>query len=233
MKRAIAIGLVLCIARQAHAQTRVYVVGDVFAEIARMSRTTTIPDDFGLVSNALVDGETAGGGGRVGAFFSPEWSLELGVDLGRTISEVETLTVPRSTLLLIGIPALQYQARTTSRFSATSILIGYHPRPQQRVQPGFRGGVSLMHTRRTSTTASIVTVGLTQVPTIPGLVPVPDVNVMTSELTNIGNGLTATLAAEAAIEMSRHIAVIPEIRAHAGGIGGFVLRPGVAARWMW
>jgi hypothetical protein len=49
----------------------------------------------------------------------------------------------------------------------------------------------------------------------------------------MANGLTATLAAEAAIEVSRHFAVIPEMRVHAGGLGGFVLRPGVAARWLW
>jgi len=62
---------------------------------------------------------------------------------------------------------------------------------------------------------------------------VPSLSVVTRDLTTITNGLTATLAAEAAIEATCHFAVVPEMRVHAGGLGGFVLRPGVAARWLW
>jgi hypothetical protein len=45
--------------------------------------------------------------------------------------------------------------------------------------------------------------------------------------------LTATLGAEAAIDLSDQFAVVPEVRAHAGGLGGILLRPGVAVRWRW
>jgi len=225
----VALSVALNLARAASAQTRIYVSGDLFAEITRMSRTTVTPDESGLSITGPVDGVTAGGGGRVGAFFSPEWSLELGVDLARTISDARTLTVRLPAGLFFPFPPPQYQSRTSTRFSATSVLAGYHPPARGRIHTGFRGGISLMHTERVSTTANISSV-FTSLGRVPA---VPRISVLTTEATTIGNGLTATLAAEAAIEASRHFAVVPELRVHAGGLGGFVLRPGVAARWLW
>jgi len=225
----VALSVALNLARVASAQTRIYVSGDLFAEITRMSRTTVAPDEIGLSITGPVDGVTAGGGGRVGAFFSPEWSLELGVDLARTISDARTLTVRLPAGLFFPFPPPQYQSRTSARFSATSVLAGYHPPARGRIHTGFRGGISLMHTERVSTTANISSV-FTSLGRVPA---VPRISVLTTEATTIGNGLTATLAAEAAIEASRHFAVVPELRVHAGGLGGFVLRPGVAARWLW
>jgi hypothetical protein len=235
--------LLVCLAliaasRPARAQARIYVSGDVFAEITRLSRTTVTPDEFGLSNSAPLDGVTAGGGGRVGAFFAPEWSLELGVDLGRTISHAETVSLPIRTGIVFPFPVPQFQSRTSTRFSATSVLAGYHPPSRGRVHAGFRGGLSLMHTVRTSTSANISTLSTTVLTVVPGLpvpvpLPTPTLSVVSNDVTTIGNGLTATLAAEAAIEVSRHFAVVPEMRVHAGGLGGFVLRPGVAARWLW
>jgi len=225
----VALSVALGLGRVASAQTRIYVSGDLFAEITRLSRTTVTPDESGLSITGPVDGVTAGGGGRVGAFFSPEWSLELGVDLARTISDARTLTVRLPAGLFFPFPPPQYQSRTSTRFSATSVLAGYHPPARGRIHTGFRGGISLMHTERVSTTANISSV-FTSLGRVPA---VPRISVLTTEATTIGNGLTATLAAEAAIEASRHFAVVPELRVHAGGLGGFVLRPGVAARWLW
>ena len=225
----VALSVALGLGRVASARTRIYVSGDLFAEITRLSRTTVTPDESGLLITGPEDGVTAGGGGRVGAFFSPEWSLELGVDLARTISDARTLTVRLPAGLFFPFPPPQYQSRTSTRFSATSVLAGYHPPARGRIHTGFRGGISLMHTERVSTTANISSV-FTSLGRVPA---VPRISVLTTEATTIGNGLTATLAAEAAIEASRHFAVVPELRVHAGGLGGFVLRPGVAARWLW
>jgi hypothetical protein len=236
MKRAVFISLVqlavLSLPPAASAQTRIYVSGDVFAEITRLSRTTVTSDDIGLSNSAPSDGVTAGGGGRVGAFFSPEWSLELGVDLGRRISHAQTQLLRVPTGLVFPFPPPQFESRTSTRFTATSVLAGYHPSARGRIHPGFRGGVTLMHTERTSSNASISSIFTSFNPGLPVL-PVPVITVTTTELTTIGNGLTATLAAEAAIEASRHFAIVPEMRVHAGGLGGFVLRPGFAARWLW
>jgi hypothetical protein len=231
MKPALLVCLTLFVVQPAHAQSRVYVSGDLFAEITRMSRTTVTPDDIGLSNAAPVDGVTGGGGARVGAFFSPEFSLEVGVDLGKTISDARTLSAPVPAGINFPFPVPQFQSRMSSRFTATSILAGYHPPARGRVRAGFRGGISLMHTERTTTSASVSqSLVFTSVP--PFTVPVPSLSVVTRDITTIANGLTATLAAEAAIEASRHFAVVPEMRVHAGGLGGFVLRPGVAARWL-
>jgi hypothetical protein len=231
MKRGLLVCLTLFVAHPARAQSRVYVSGDLFAEITRMSRTTVTPDDIGLSNTGPVDGATAGGGARVGAFFSPEFSLEFGVDLGKTISDTRTLSVPIPTGIIFPFPRPQFESRTSTRFSAMSVLAGYHPPARGRVRAGFRGGISLMHTERISSSPSVSS-GLVFTPMPPFTVVVPSLSVVTRDITTIANGLTATLAAEAAIEASRHFAVVPELRVHAGGLGGFVLRPGVAARWL-
>ena len=234
MKRALFLFLCLAlfVAPSARAQSRVYVSGDLFAEITRMSQTTVTPDDIGLSNSAPVDGVTGGGGARVGAFFSPEFSLEFGVDLGKTISDERTLSVPIPAGIVFPFPVPEFQSRMSTRFTAMSVLAGYHPPARGRVHAGFRGGISLMHTERTSSSASVSSsLVFTSIP--PFTMIVPSRSVVTRDLTTIVNGLTATLAAEAAIEASRHFAVVPEMRVHAGGLGGFVLRPGVAARWLW
>jgi hypothetical protein len=64
-------------AAAALAQSSVYVGGDVFADVRRVSGAT------GPTMSKL-DATTAGGGVRVGGFLAPRWSLELGVDVGGT-----------------------------------------------------------------------------------------------------------------------------------------------------
>jgi hypothetical protein len=230
--------LALSLPVSAHAQTRIYVSGDVFAEVTRLSRTTVTPDQFGVLNSTPADGVTVGGGGRVGAFFSPAWSLELGVDLGKAISDTQTLAARLPNEIVLPFPLPQFQSRTSSRFTAASILAGYHPPARGRLQAGFRGGLSLMHTERTSNSGTIpsfstgVVTPSTGFP-VPQPIPVQVLSVRPTEFRTTGNGLTATLAAEVAIELSRHFAAVPEMRVHAGGLGGFVLRPGVAARWLW
>jgi hypothetical protein len=232
MRRALCVCLAVCAAAQpARAQTRIYVSGDLFAEVTRFSRAVVAPDDLGLSDVTPRDGVTAGGGGRIGAFFSSAWSLELGVDLGKTISNARTLPVRVLTSFVVPGPAPQFESRTSSRFSATSVLVGYHPPARGRVQAGFRGGLTFMHVRSAYTTANVITVFPPITPTLVEFTPT--ISVTTSEYTSIGNGLTATLAAEAAIATSSHFAVVPEVRAHAGGIVPIVIRPGVAARWRW
>ena len=167
MRCALFVSLALSVSVQpARAQTRIYVAGDLFAEITQLSHTTT-PDILGRASVATPrDGVTVGGGGRIGAFFTPTWSLELGIDVGKTISDERTLEAR----LPIGIPLnlfprLEYQSRTSHRYSASSVLLGYHPPSRGRIQAGFRGGVSFMHTERMFTVTSVGTGGI--------LVPLP------------------------------------------------------------
>jgi hypothetical protein len=235
---AAALFLCLLLPTPGHAQTRVYVTGEFFAEAMQLSRTTVSPEmvEGGPDFVTPGDGVTVGGGGRIGAFFTPVWSLEFGFDAGKAIEDERTRSLANSTGLLLPLPTLQYVARTSQQFTAASVLVGYHPVVRGRIQPGFRGGVSFMRAERQFTVASLSIV--TTTPTRPGgggvIVPIlPTISIATSQYTAVNNGLTATLAAEAAIELSDHFSVVPEIRAHAGGIGAILLRPGVAARWRW
>jgi hypothetical protein len=232
MRRALVVCLGLFVlAQPARAQTRIYVTGDLFAEVPRLSRTNT-PELLGSGPDATGPGDavTLGGGARIGAFFTPAWSLEFGTDIGKAIREERTLTARLPAGLAIPVSALQYRSRTRLRYSASSVLVGYHPPARGRIHAGFRGGVSFMHTERMFTTSSV---GVTFSSTLPQILLGPTISVVTDEYTIVANGLTATLAAEAAIDLSTHLALVPEMRAHAGGIGGILLRPGVAGRWRW
>ena len=194
MPRALFICLALCaLVQPARAQTRIYVSGDVFADITRFSRATT-PDLAGLgLDDGPRDGVTFGGGGRIGAFFAPSWSLEFGVDFGKRFNDERTLDVRVPIRPLVPSSSLQFQSRTGYRFTASSVLIGYHPFVRGRVQPGFRGGVSFMHSERTFTYTSFGT-SVIFVPTLPGVVPaLPTPYVVTDQYTAVSNGLTATL----------------------------------------
>ena len=75
-----------------------------------------------------------------------------------------------------------------------------------------------MRAERQYTVASISLETLT--PTRPGgggviLPTLPTIAIATSQYTAVNNGLTATLAAEVAIDFTEHFGVVPEIRAHA------------------
>jgi len=213
-------------------QPRVYISGDVFAEVIRLSRTTVTPplDDSTADALAAPNGVTLGGGARAGAFFSPVWSLEIGVDTGRALREERSLSIRSPIGILIPPATLRYLARNSQQYLATSVLVGYHPVARGRLHPGFRGGMSFMRSERTFTVASASTITFT--PTVPGIV-VPAVTLLTNDYGVVSYGLAATVAAEAAIELSRRFAVVPEMRALAGGLGGIVLRPGVAAQIRW
>ena len=231
MRRVLLVCVGLFFVQPASADTRIYVSGDLFGEITRLSRTIAPdPTTIGDIADSG-DGVTIGGGGRIGAFFAPAWSLELGLDVAREVSDDRTLSIRQPIGLFLPAPSLQYQSRTRHRFSASSVLLGYHPPARGRIQAGFRGGVSFTHVERSLTSPSISTVTL--LPTVPGLPPVTRVEVVTSEFTFITNGLSGTVAAEAAISMSSHFAVVPETRVLAGGLGGILIRPGFAARWRW
>jgi hypothetical protein len=233
IRRALILVASLASAAPAGAQTRVYASGDFFAEAMKLSRTTVTPELVDGPPDVVSpeDGVTVGGGARTGAFFAPAWSLEFGFDAGRSIADERTRGLGNTSGLLIPPRRLQFTSRTSQRFTAASVLVGYHPFARGRIHPGFRGGVSFMHTEREFTLASFSTVMLT--PTVPGGAIVSSISLITNQYTTVTNGLTATVAAEAAIELSEHFGVVPEVRAHAGGIGAILLRPGVAVRWRW
>jgi hypothetical protein len=225
----------LACSQPAWAQTHTYVSGDLFADVRRMSRVTS-PLDSGTIDTSPPDSVSVGGGGRIGAFFSPEWSLELGVDAGKETSATRTVSIPLPAGFPVAVPTPRFDSRTSGRFVATSVLIGYHPRARARARAGFRGGLSVMRTDATftSVSSSIITpfpvVTITS-PLAPPVILQP-ITVTTNEIARVAYGMFATLAGEVAIDISSHFAVVPEVRAHVN-TSTLLVRPGVAARWRW
>ena len=217
-------------AQPAWAQTRIYVSGDVFAEVIRLPQQT-LPPEIVTIDGRTPDGVTAGGGARIGAFFSPAWSLELGVDLGKEISDTKTIPVAIPAGFPFPSTPPSYQSRTSNRFSATSVLIGFHPPARGRAQAGFRGGLSVMRTDASFTyvSTSFSSSTISSSPIGPVIVP-PTISLTTNQLTSLGYGMYATVAGEIAVSVSSHFAVVPEVRAHIN-TNTLLVRPGVAARW--
>ena len=157
------VGLLVCTqAATARAQTSVYVSGAVFADLRRGSGETS-PDPTTL------DTTTAGGGIRAGGFLAPRWSLELGVDIGGTsdvttslsparLASLSPATLASSVDVFLGtgvsVVDVTLDRRVQTRVTATSVLLGYHPPARGRLQAGFKGGVSFVHTGNTVTSTS-------------------------------------------------------------------------------
>ena len=228
------VGLLVCTqAATARAQTSVYVSGAVFADLRRGSGQTS-PDSTAL------DATTAGGGVRVGGFLAARWSLELGVDAGGTADVTASLSpasrpLPPATTLALSvddvfgtgtsIAAVTLDQRVQTRVTATSVLLGYHPPARGRLQAGFKGGISFV--RSGSTVTSTFGFGITD-PRLAQflLLPAPT----TTTTTSVHLDMAPAVAAELAIALSAHAAIIPEMRALGFG-DQIILRPGAAVRW--
>ena len=223
MKRIVLIaGLVtLTNAAAALAQSSVYVGGDVFADVRRVSGATG-------PNMTTLDATAAGGGVRVGGFLAPRWSLELGVDVGG--SAEGNLSIEDSGLTpIVGLqpPFILFtiDEHVSTRVAATSVLVGYHPPARGRLRFGFRAGMSFMRSSSTVTITERFTAGDPRLFPISGL---PSSTTTTSM--SVADETAATVAGELAVALSQRAALVPEIRAHGFG-GRFILRPGVALRW--
>ncbi len=118
-----------------------------------------------------------------------------------------------------------YTSSSSNSYGATSVLLGYHPPVHGRVHPGLLGGISFMHRVASYESPTVSTSS-----TFTGLTTM---TVTSTTYGAIDNGLTATVGAEAAVDVSDQLAIVPEVRVHAGGIGAILIRPGVAVRWRW
>jgi hypothetical protein len=216
----------------AYAQPGVYVAGSVFADMRRGSGVTS-PD------STTLDTTTAGGGVRLGGFLAARWSLELGVDAGAatdatTSLSPESLGSPVDFLSVTGpsdflstppsIVAITLDRHVRTRVTATSVLLGYHPPARGRLQAGFKGGLGFVRTDTTLTS----TLGFRI--TDPRLAPIVLLPAATTTTTSLNLNMAATAAAELAIVLSAHAAIVPEVRAF-GFANQIILRPGAAVRW--
>jgi hypothetical protein len=231
------IGLVCCglivSALSAAAQSPVYITGTGFADIKTFSGTEGNP--YGSSSSQL-GGTTAGGGFRIGTFLHPRWSLELAIDTG---GKTEGST-QYPMILLADLPTSPRvpDFKQSVRFLTVSSLVGYHPAPRGRLRPGFLAGFSFVRgTYRSEypnyyvlATGVLTRVNLSTV--FPTIFPPP---VFTTEtITSTENTSAVALGFETAIDLQKHLAVVPEVRALAfsqRGAGVFLIRPGVGVRW--
>jgi hypothetical protein len=108
-----------CYAAPARAQSSVFIGGDIFADLKRLSSDSS-------TSESTLDGNAVGGGGSFGVNVADRWSVALALDQGASTT--------RSTPIPIGVlagvvgsnPISAFRSQTTNRLFATSALLGYH-----------------------------------------------------------------------------------------------------------
>src|SRR5262249_17977823 len=127
---------VFAFASPGSAQPGLFVTGAVFADVKRFSRDT-------ISLSVPLDGTAFGAGGRIGVALTPRWTAEIGIDAGRTTTNVRDLFTPSP------VPR---QMRTENHLVATSAVIGYRPQVTGRVRFGYFAGLTFMHTLRKTNT---------------------------------------------------------------------------------
>jgi hypothetical protein len=211
------------LAGTAAAQTKLYVAGGGFADVKRFN-SATYRDQDNQNTTSL------GGSVRVGTFVAPKWSLELAIDASRKTATNQTDIV----ILSIYPPLPNFNLTPTNQFTSVGVLVGFHPEVSGRIRPGYLGGISFL--RGKYTTAFFIPLGLDTTAILNGL---PDFGVgqLTAlnfpQVTDIRYTTSVTLGIEAAIDVSKHLAVVPELRVlTVSAPDGLLLRPGVDVRWL-
>jgi hypothetical protein len=230
---AFALLLLLLNINPASAQDAGYVSGSAFGDIRDFSSTSGVAfygDQFSLDATGI------GGGLRVGTFLHPRWSLELSAE---TASRT---TVDLGDAVRILVPPSPFDFRASARFVTVSTSVGFHPPAVGRVRLGYRGGFSFVRGTYRSDYPGypgfpIPTAIFTRAAaglTFPTILPPPQF--ITRTITQEHNSGALALGFESAIDLSRRVAVVPEVRALVfsapnNGPGVFLIRPGVGVRW--
>lgn len=219
----------------AAAQSTVYVTGSAFADMKRFGTNSF----YGPTDHYSLDGTSPGGGLRVGTFLNDRWTLELAVDAGGR-SRVDA-SYRYVAILAAAFPVRYPKLTASTKFTAVSTILGYHPAPHARIRLGYMAGFSFIRgVYKTDypygvpgPLFTITTAELAATP-IPAIYPPPPLTITT--LTQTDNARGVILGFEAAIDVTKHFAVVPEVRALTfsainNGPGVFLIRPGVGIRW--
>jgi hypothetical protein len=206
---------VAAVARPAAGQPHLFVGGDFFSDVKRFSGDPT--------TNTL-DGTGIGAGAETGVALTDRWSVLIAVDGGRTTRT--SRSIPIGILAApagVTTPITAFSSQVSNRITATSVLVGYRIPGRRRLAVEVLGGLSFFHVRRDFTT-----IRTPPVAAAPALVIRP--------YTLLDNVAAASLGGDLVIGLTSHLAVVPRVRVHAfslssGGPSGFVIRPGVGARW--
>ena len=178
------------------------------------------------------DGNARAVGGAVGVFLSPRVSLELDVARPRSFptnveqhapvdisDELRAQLKPGELEGLMALGRTEQQGRVDHSVAG---LVGFHPMPWGRVRLGLRAGVGLQHLAWSGTRYVVV---------------VRELGSYTLEPESLGHndrvGITLVLGLESRIALTRHLAIVPEVRCNLGvQYSNSALRPAIGVRWM-
>lgn len=221
----------------ASAQSGVYLSGATFADVRTFGSYDSNSMLFPTTDNSATG---IGGSFRVGTWLHPRWTLELGIDAASTTS-VETTPG-----IIIQIfpppPAGQFDLESTSKFTSGTVVLGYHPPALKRVRLGYLAGFAFIHGRHTedfldSPSGAIGTDFSFDFSPVIGdiLGRATAIRYTEAQRETRQNTGALVLGFEAAVNVSTHLAVVPELRAmtfsSVNGPGVFLIRPGIGVRW--
>ena len=129
--------------RTASAQSGPYVSGTVFGDIKRFGGTDI---DRGDDEDDSFDATGLGGSVRVGTWVHPQWTLELGVDVGSKTTS--SFTNPIQIQIFPPIPP--FEIKNSNSFMSVSTVVGFHPRADGRIRFGYLAGFSFVRGRYSS-----------------------------------------------------------------------------------
>jgi hypothetical protein len=200
---------VICVAAPAAAQRSegtVFVTGGAFAGIERAAHTTS----SGISDPALIPSGTAPGALLgVGTFVTPAWSVQFELALAGTINQTKSFTIA-------DLPqALTRRTSTDMRSTSGAALVGFHTRAHGGVALAYLAGIAFVRERRAY--QQVFTGGAPE-------------RIESSETEAVLYGATAAVGMDADISVSRHLAIVPQVRAQTSA-RGLSIRPGVSARW--
>ena len=225
--------LLLSPARTVLAQSSVYVTGAAYADIKRFGSSGGLIYYYPYGDDRSLDGTAAGGGIRVGTYLHPKWTLELSIDAeGAT-----KLTVPNPYPVIAIYPPIRLpDLNASSQFLTVSTTIGFHPASTKAIKLGYFAGFSFVRSKYKSELDAILPlIASATAAAIDLPAPIPtQLLARPTPITQITNSSGAVLGLEAAIDLSRHLSIVPEIRAltfSLRGDGVFLIRPGVGVRW--
>jgi hypothetical protein len=226
--------LLLSCARTVTAQSPAYITGTAYADIKRFGSSGGVIYYYPYNNDYSLDGPAAGGGLRVGTFLHPKWSLELSIDdEGATHISVPN---PYGPVIAIFPPIRLPDLKASSQFLTVSTTIGFHPSSSGALKLGYFAGFSFVRSKYKSDLDAILPLLATATAAGSALPPpIPtQLLVRPTPVTQISNSSGAVLGLEAAIDLTRRLAIVPEVRALTFSIRGdgvFLIRPGVGVRW--
>ena len=219
---------VLCLTAPAFAQST-YVGGSLVGEIARFGGVDIDDDNDARIASSLVDsrrdGESIGFDLRVGRALGERWGVELALVRGGGIENrqdrrLSSVLPPTGIIIPPGFPLpVDFGFELVSEQHYTTIdTVGWLRQDiGGRAHLNFLGGVSFIRSeseQSVSITDSRLAIYLPYPPQL--------------EVTQYGVG--PVVGAETIIDLGEHAAITAGARIH-GGVGGWLIRPAVGARW--